>query len=78
MEEYNNDNYKWEDVFQNEHLVPTISSPLVIFDDVKITSNTKTLEVDHVILIYYLKMLDVDTYGSTLRLANVYYEGAHH
>ena len=76
MEEYNNGNYKWEDVFQDEHLVHTISLPLVISDGVKITSNTKTLELDHVILIYYPKMLDVGTYGSTLRLANVYYEGA--
>jgi hypothetical protein len=54
--------------------VPTISSPLVIFDSVKITSNTKTLELDHVIFIYIPKMLDENTYGSTLRLANVYYE----
>jgi hypothetical protein len=57
-------------------LVSTISSPLVIFDGVKIISNTKTLELDHVILIYIPKMLDEDTYGSTLRLANIYYKGA--
>jgi hypothetical protein len=76
MEKYNNDNYKWEDVFQDEHLVSTISSPLVIFDGVKITSNTKTLKLDYVILIYISKMLDEGTYGTTLRLANVYYEGA--
>jgi hypothetical protein len=55
--------------------VPTISSPLVSLNGVKISSNTKTLELDHVILIYIPKMLDEDTYGSTLRLANVYYEG---
>jgi hypothetical protein len=76
MEEYNKCNYKWENVFQDEHLVPTISSHLVIFYGVKITSNTKTLKLDHVILIYIPKMLDEDTYGCTLRLANVYYEGA--
>jgi hypothetical protein len=76
MEEYNNGNYKWEDVFQDEHLVPTISSPLVIFDGVKITYNTKTLELDHIILIYIPKMLDEGTYESTLKLANVYYEEA--
>lgn len=30
----------------------------------------------HIILIYNLSMFDEDTYKYTLRLANVYYEGA--
>ena len=75
LEEYNNDAYKWEYVFEDEYLVSIISSPLIIFDGVKITSGTKTLVLDHVILIYIPKILDEGTYRSTLRLANVCYEG---
>ena len=76
MEEYNNDAYKWEDIFEDEHLVSTISSPLIVLDGMKITSNTKTLVLNHIILIYIPKILDEGTYRSTLRLANVYYKGA--
>lgn len=76
LDEYNNDVYKWEGVFENEHLVPTISSPLIIFDRMKRNFNTKTLVIDHVIMLYIPKILDENTYRTTLRLANVYYEGA--
>ena len=76
LEEYNNEAYKWKDIFEDDHLVTPISLPLVVFDGTKITSNTKTLVLDHVILIYIPKMLDEGTYRSTLKLANVYYEGA--
>ena len=76
MSEYNNDVYKWEDVFQDENLVPTISKSLVIFDGIKVNLNTKNLELDHIILIYVPHMLSEGTYSSTSRLANVYYEVA--
>ena len=76
MDEYNNDVYKWEGVFENEHLVLTISSPLIIFDRMKVNFNTKTLVIDHIIMLYIPKILHENTYETTLRLANVYYKGA--
>lgn len=36
LSECNNEDYKWEDVFQDDHLIPSISTYLVIFDDVKV------------------------------------------
>lgn len=76
LSEYDNEIYMWEDVFQDDSLVSTTSTSLVIFDGVKVTSNTKYLVLDHVILIYIPNMLSEDIYKSTCRLANVYYEGA--
>ena len=32
LEEYNNEAFKWENIFQDDLLVPTIDSPLVVFD----------------------------------------------
>lgn len=71
MEEYNNDAYKWKDVFEIKYMVIIIFSPFIIFDGVKITSNTKTLVLDYVILICVSKIVDEGTYGSTLRLAKI-------
>ena len=76
LEEYNNEVFKWKNIFEDDLLVPTIASPLVVFDGTKKTSNTKTLILDQVILIYVPKIWDEGIYRSTLRLANVYYEGA--
>lgn len=41
---------------------PHISTPLVIFDGVKVTLNTKTLVLYHIILMYIPNMLDTNTY----------------
>lgn len=76
LNEFDNDKFKWEDVFQDDKLVSTTSTGIVLFDGVKITSDTKDLNLDHVILVYIPNMLSKDIYKSTLRLANVYYEGA--
>jgi len=46
LNEYNNKAYKWEDVFQDDNLVPTTSTSLVMFDG---ALDTKYLELDHVI-----------------------------
>lgn len=51
-----------------------ISSPFIMFDGMKITSNTKILVRDHIILMYILNILDEDTYWSILKLANIYYK----
>ena len=77
LEKYNNEVFKKKNIFEDDHLVPTIASPLIVFDDTKIVSNIKTLILDYVMLIYVSKILDEETYRSTLRLANVYYEGTH-
>ena len=56
LEEYNNEVFKWKNIFEDDLLVPTIASPLVVFDGTKKTSNTKTLILDQVILIYVPKI----------------------
>ena len=76
LDEYNNNVYKWEGVIEDEHLMPIIFSPLIIFDCIKRNFNTKTLVLDHVIMLYIPKILDENTYRSTLNLPNVYYEGS--
>jgi len=76
LPEYNNKKYKSEDVFQDDNLVPTISTSFIIFDGVKVTPHTKYLDLEHIILIYISRILNESIYKSTSRLANVYYEGA--
>jgi len=70
LDKYNNEEYKWEDVFQDDNLVHTISKSLVIFDGVKVTSTTKHLELDNFILIYVPYILEKGICDSTSRLSN--------
>ena len=77
LSEYNNEEYIWEVVFQDHRLVPIISKPLVIFGSIKVISNTKTLVLDHVILMYIPRILDEVTHKRTPQSAKIYYEEAH-
>lgn len=63
-------------MFQPRYIVSTISTPVVIFEVVKMNPNTKTLVLDRVILIYISNILNEGTYKFTPRLTNVYYERA--
>ena len=75
MSDYNDEIYAWKDVFQDDNLVSTRLTSLIMFDGLKVTVKTKYLELDHVILIYIPNMLSEDIFESILRLISFCYEG---
>lgn len=72
----------WQNVYQDNHLIPTTSTALLLLDGNKVVNdkilNSSDLSLNHVLFIYIHEIWNNDlvAYQSTLADADIYYETA--